>query len=256
MRALLLEQHPDEQQHGRDRGQAEHQPPVGRPGQPVVDEVGHQDPGRDRELVEADQAAADPGRHDLADVERHHHRGRPDRQADHDPRDQQHREGRGERRQQHADHEDGGRDQDRQAPADQVRHPPRQQRADHRADQQQAGDQLFLEGGEPAEVLLDEQQRPRHHPGVVAEQQPAESGHPRAERDMPAHLLRGSRVPRHQHHDNAPSARRRWRVSTWAFRLTNDASNKLCAGHKLSGPDRDRSFGGCGALPARSRLLP
>jgi len=82
VRAFLLEQHAGEQQDGRDRGQPEHQPPVLAGREPVVDEVGHQDPAGDRELVEAHEAAAEPGRHDLADVEGNDHRGRADRQAD------------------------------------------------------------------------------------------------------------------------------------------------------------------------------
>ena len=72
----------------------------------------------------------------------------------------------------------------------QVGHSPGGKRADHGADKQQARDEFLLERGEPAEVFLDEQQRPGDHAGVVAEEQAAERRDRRAHRDMPAHAPR------------------------------------------------------------------
>ena len=92
---------------------------------------------------------------------------------------------------------------------DPVGHPARAKRADRGADEQQARDELLLERGEPAEVLLEEQQRPGDHAGVVAEEHAAERRDRRAHRDMPAHAPRihlcsgpcsARRLPNHSHH--------------------------------------------------------
>jgi hypothetical protein len=73
VRAFALEQHADEHQDRRDRGQGEHQPPVLGRGQAVVHEVGGEDAGGDGQLIEADQGAAKPRRGGLADIKRHDH---------------------------------------------------------------------------------------------------------------------------------------------------------------------------------------
>jgi hypothetical protein len=143
-RTLGLAQHAHEEQDGRNRGQTEHEPPVSARAQAVV----HQECGKNSrgegQLIEAHQRTSNTRRCHLADVERHRHGRRADRQSDHEPHDDQEPEGRREGRCQHAEHEDAGGDEDDRTPADHVGQFPRAERAHRRADQQQAGDQLLV----------------------------------------------------------------------------------------------------------------
>jgi hypothetical protein len=122
VRALPLKQHADEQQNGRDGGQAEHQSPVLARGKSVVDEIRRQDPGRDGELVKAHERTAELRRHDLADVQRNDHRCRADGQSSDHASDEECLEARSGRRQLYADDEDSRGDQDRVSAPDPVRH--------------------------------------------------------------------------------------------------------------------------------------
>jgi hypothetical protein len=182
----VLEEHAGEHQDRRDRGQAEHQPPVLAGRQSVVDQVGGEDAGGDGQLIEADHSPANPGRDDLADVQRHDHRCRADRQPDDNPgRDQDPVAG-GEGGEHHPGDEKSRRAQHRGPPADPVGDPACRQRSDQGPDQQDAGQQFLVEGRQAGKVLADEQQRPGDDPGVVAEQQAAEGGDRRAKQDMAA----------------------------------------------------------------------
>jgi hypothetical protein len=54
--------------------------------------------------------------------------------------------------------------------------PAARERADHAADQKEAGDKLLLEGGESSELLLEVEQGAGDDSRVVAEQQAAQCG--------------------------------------------------------------------------------
>jgi hypothetical protein len=117
----MLEQHAREHQDRRHRGQAEHQPPILGGCQPVVDDVGEQDADGDGKLVKLTSSPRTRGEHDPADEQRRgcQHRG---------------------------------------PAAHLVSDPPRGKGAEHRPDQQDAGQQFLVEGRQAVEVLADEQQ--------------------------------------------------------------------------------------------------
>jgi hypothetical protein len=92
----------------------EHQAPVLRRREDRVDDVGEQNPPDDHQLVERRDPPALFRRGDLREVERHNHRGSADGEAEDEPRGDEDTDGRGERREQRADGEHGGRDHDQQ----------------------------------------------------------------------------------------------------------------------------------------------
>jgi hypothetical protein len=132
--------------------------------QSVVDQVGDQDAAGDGQLVEADQATADPRWGDLADVERHDHRRGADREPDDDPRHDEDVVGRREGSEQHAGHEQHGGAQDGGPTADLVGDPSRRQSADGRSDQQDAGQQFLVERGQAGEALPTNSNAPEMTP--------------------------------------------------------------------------------------------
>jgi hypothetical protein len=173
-------QHSEEEHHGGDRTDSQHDAPhtgqVAPDGEDDrVDDEGEHLADHDGELVAPAQRAASLGGRELGQIDRHGHRGAPDGE----PEDEPCRQHDGQVRSEHgtgcADEEDYGEDRQRLLAAHAVVHPTAGQGTDGGADQQDAGDQALGDGREP-EVLLHGLQGAVDHSGVVAEQQSAERG--------------------------------------------------------------------------------
>ena len=89
-RALRHPPHAEGERQRRHAAEAEHPAPAFAGVEAEPDQVGDEDPDRHRQLEEADQAAAALGRRHLGDVDGGSGGGEPDRDADHDPGDDQH----------------------------------------------------------------------------------------------------------------------------------------------------------------------
>jgi hypothetical protein len=81
----------------------------------------------------------------------------------HEPHDDEEPQRRREGRSQHAEHEDGGCDQNDRPPTDRVGEPSRGQRSDRGADQQQSGDQLFVERAQRSRLCARRAAHRRRH---------------------------------------------------------------------------------------------
>jgi hypothetical protein len=145
-----------------------------------VDQIGKEDPHRDRELEQRHIAAPALLGGDLGDIDRND-RGR---EADRDPEDRassdQDGRGRCDGGDDRAEDEDERRAEDERPAAGPVAERGGERGTDNRADEDGA-DHHSLAGRSEMEALLDEQQRARDHAGVVAEQQTAQRRHGRDE---------------------------------------------------------------------------
>ena len=146
--------HEEQRHEERDRGhrrRGEHPAPAGGPGEgeQPVDEVGEQDAGDDRHLVERDQPPADRARRDLGDVEGRQHGGHADREAAHEPRGHELGEVARHRRAHRGDGEEQRRDDQDALAAEAVGEPAGDGRPDRAADEQAGGGDLGAPRGEP-----------------------------------------------------------------------------------------------------------
>jgi hypothetical protein len=192
-RALRDEEHRDQQKQRRQGGDGEHPAPalVTKKRQAPVGEIGEQDTGDDRHLVEGDELAADARGRDFGDIERGEEAGRTDRESApqaseqesarhaHDmPKRQQH----GERRADRRESEQSGRQQERLPAAPTVAKRAGEGRADDATGKQAAGGDLSPQFGEvPQGPEVDD--RAADDGNVEAEQQPRSRSHGRNEGD-------------------------------------------------------------------------
>ena len=172
-RGLGHRHHDEDEQEARDDRPAEHESPVARAAQEVVDEVRDEDADGDGQLVGGDVAASGLLRGHLRGVQRGRHRGDADAEPDDEPTDHQHRGAGGQRRDGGPGAEEDAGEHARVLAAELVGEPAGQQRADQRAERHPAGDDLGHERAQ-AEVGLDEVQRAGDDALVVAEQRAGE----------------------------------------------------------------------------------
>jgi hypothetical protein len=157
-----------------DDGGGEHRAPAPAGAEEdVVQDVGEEDPGRDRELLEDDESTADLARRQLGDVGGDDHRRGADGDAHRDAEDDEENEVRGQRRGHCAHRVERGEGHQRVAAADGVGHLPGEDAADDGADQD-GRDRELLAAGAEMPLGLEQVLRAGDDADVVAEQHPTD----------------------------------------------------------------------------------
>ena len=174
-------QHAEEEDERRHRGQGEHQAPAPLLRQVLeqeVDDVGDEHPGDDHGLVDARQAAAQPGRRHLRHVGGYQCGGGAHRESEDDAGADEEGEpvvGR-DSRQERADHEDQCGDEDHPAPPESIGQLAGQGSAEDGAEHHRGGRRTGCEAvrRHARPVDLEEGKCPGHDADVVTEEDPAE----------------------------------------------------------------------------------
>ena len=172
----------DQHDAGHDR-EPEHQPPARVVAERGVHDVGQQDADRDRELIARDEPASYLLRGHLRRIQRTGDRGDADTEADDEPRDRQDSRALGDGLAERPECEEHAGDDQRARPSELVRETAPEQRADERAQRDQARHDLLHRRTE-VEARRHSAQRAGDDALVVAEQHPGQDGHER-DHDQP-----------------------------------------------------------------------